>query len=332
MSVKFTGAFAPLPLIFISLLLTLFINIPVSANESDWGLVIRFKKQLTLAEEGDVKAMYNLGKLYERGRGVGKNLSTAVKWYVQAADAGQTYAQSRLGIMYFEGRGVPRNFDKALKLLRAAAKENIPNAQFQLANMYELGTGVEQDINKAIFWYKKADEAGYYLASNKIERLNVILKSGGITSSKKNAKTTSPNKNLSLKVVKNIINGRWFKNNKPVSYLPSAITNCVTDSNKSMYCISTSQERSTGMEIITYNVESNIKIKDNRAFDVEYSNNVLDVDLLSVEDGDGEEIEHSTSRIKEGKQGKKRRISCTFKNASLLSCSKGGSNFELVRK
>ena len=132
------------------LLITLCISLPLQANQDDWVLVDRFKRQLASAEQGKVKAMYAVGKLYERGRGVQRDLTKAAEWYQKAADAGQTSAQSRLGIMYFEGRGVPQDYDKALKLLQAAARDNVPSAQYQMANMYELGTGVPQDLEKAI--------------------------------------------------------------------------------------------------------------------------------------------------------------------------------------
>ncbi len=40
--------------------------------------------------------MAELGYLYETGRGVSKNISTAIEWYRKAAELGNDYAQKRL--------------------------------------------------------------------------------------------------------------------------------------------------------------------------------------------------------------------------------------------
>lgn len=315
------------------LFLGLTLSMPASANPGDWGMVQRFNKQNKLATEGNVKAMYDVGKLYERGRGVKKDMAKAAEWFQKAADGGKASAQARLGILYFEGRGVKQNYNKALQLLNSAAKANVPSAQYQLANMYELGTGVKQDLKKSIFWYQKADKYGYYLAKAKVERLQKLLSSGGTI----NRKAASPQavakaKKAPSPLIQKILNGRWNKRNKAVGYLPSTIANCSKDTYNTMRCISTSQERSTGSEIITYNTESVITTKGKAKFNIVYSNNVLEVALLSVEDGDGEVIEQTPSRIKTGKQGKSRTLKCTLKNNKTIACSKSTSSFDLVSK
>ena len=53
--------------------------------------------------------MYDVGKLYERGRGVIKNITTAADYFEKAASAGNASAQARLGVLYFEGRGVKQS-------------------------------------------------------------------------------------------------------------------------------------------------------------------------------------------------------------------------------
>ena len=312
--------------------LSLTLSLPASANPDDWGMVQRFNKQKALADQGNIKAMYDVGKLYERGRGVKKDITKAAEFFQKSASAGNPSAQARLGILYFEGRGVKQNYTKALSLLNSAANKNIPSAQFQLANMYELGTGVNQDLNKAIAWYKKADKYGYYLAKAKVERLQKLLKSGGSIKRKTTAQAVTKAKKAPSPLIQTLLSGRWLKRKTPVGYLPSVITNCAKDSYNSMHCISTSQERSTGSEIITYNTESVITAKNKSNFSVVYSNNVLDVTLLAVEDGDGELIEQAPSRIKKGKHGKKRTLKCRLKKKKSITCSKGSSDFKLVSK
>lgn len=310
--------------------LVLILSSPVLANPDDWGMVQRFNKQNELAKQGNVKAMYDVGKLYERGRGVIKDMGKAAEFFQKSASGGNPSAQARLGILYFEGRGVKQNYKKALSLLNSAAKQNIPSAQFQLANMYELGTGVRQNLNKAIFWYKKADKYGYYLAKAKVTRLQKLISTGGTIKRKATSQAVTQAKKASSPLIQSILNGKWLKRKTAVGYLPSAIANCAKDSYNSMHCISTSQERSTGSEIVTYNTESVISVKNKSNFTIIYSNNVLDVALLAVEDGDGEAIEQTASRIKKGKQGKKRTLNCSLKNKKSITCSKGTLNFKLV--
>ena len=326
------------PLYFLLILTGVSFSMTISANQDDWVLVDRFNRQLNAAKAGKVKAMYEVGRLYERGRGTKKNITLATQWYQSASDAGQPYAQSRLGIMYFEGRGVKQNYAKALKLLNAAAKEHVPSAQYQLANMYELGTGVEQDLNQAIHWYAQSDKYGYYLAKAKVIRLKKVLADSSthqntttkVTSTKRAKKRKTIKKSSAL--LKTITAGQWFKRKKAVGYLPSNITNCVNETYNSLHCISTSQERSTGTEVITYNTESDVKVKSKTAFEIIYSNNVLEVAAISAEDGNGEVIEKGPSRIKKGVQGKKRKLACEIKNKNLISCSKGSSPFNLTSR
>ena len=335
MEIRSSSIKTPLLSLLCLLLLSLSISMPVVANQDDWVLVERFNRQLKDAKAGKIKAMYDVGKLYERGRGTNLNLTLAAEWYQKAASGGQASAQSRLGIMYFEGRGVKQNYGKALQLLNSAAKDNVPSAQYQLANMYELGTGVNQDLEKAIHWYNESDKYGYYLAKAKVIRLKKLLNSSAGTITRKTAapsqaapkaeKSTSP-------AIKIITNGQWFKRKKAVGYLPSNISNCASNSYSTLHCISTSQERSTGSELIAYNTESNITIKNNNSFTIHYTNNVLDVTSLSVEDGDGVAIEQTPSRIKKGQKGKKRTLECEIKDKKLISCTKGSSSFVLVTR
>lgn len=332
MNIQNSSKYVPYTQYLCIFLFCISVSLPSFADKSDWALVERFNKQLNAAKEGKVSAMYEVGKLYERGRGTDLNLALAANWFQKAADAGDAFAKSRLGIMCFEGRGVGKNYKKALRLLNAAVKSNVPGAQHQLASMYELGTGVAQNLQKAIYWYTQSEKNGYYLAKNKLTRLKKLLNTKGtINRSVPKQHAANANRKPST-LMKTITNGSWFKRNKAVAYLPSNITNCVNDAYNSLHCISTSQERSTGSEIITYNTESNIKINNNTLFSITYANTVLNVTALAVEDGDGNLIEQVPSRIKKGKQGRKRKLTCKNKNNKIISCSKGGSSFELISR
>ena len=55
------------------------------------------------AEQGDVKAQYNLGVCYYKGEGVPKNYVEGARWIRKAAEKGYAEAQYKLGIGYDNG-------------------------------------------------------------------------------------------------------------------------------------------------------------------------------------------------------------------------------------
>ena len=73
--------------------------------------------------------IYDLGRMYEFGRGVAKNDAEAVKWYRKAAEQGFARAQLNLGRMYFEGLGVAKDFAVAYKWFLLAGARGDERAQ-----------------------------------------------------------------------------------------------------------------------------------------------------------------------------------------------------------
>ena len=59
-----------------------------------------------LAEEGDASAQYNLGYMFDKGKGIPQDYKTAVKWYTFSAEQGNARAQYSLGERYAFGDGV----------------------------------------------------------------------------------------------------------------------------------------------------------------------------------------------------------------------------------
>ena len=51
------------------------------------------------AEQGDAEAQYNLGEMYDTGKGVPQDFMMARGWYERAAVQGHADAQSALGSM-----------------------------------------------------------------------------------------------------------------------------------------------------------------------------------------------------------------------------------------
>ena len=103
-------------------------------------------------------AQFLLGRCYERGEGVEKNLSKAVELYTKAADQGYAPAQCYLGRRYVMGEGVEKNLSKAVELFTKAADQGNAWAQCKLGRCYERGEGVEKNLPKAVELYNKHDE------------------------------------------------------------------------------------------------------------------------------------------------------------------------------
>ena len=80
----------------------------------------------------------------------------AVVWYRKAADQGDALAQFDLGWMYDDGRGVAQDYAQALIWFRKAAEQGLTLAQFNLGWMYGQGQGVQQDYVRAHMWFNIA--------------------------------------------------------------------------------------------------------------------------------------------------------------------------------
>ena len=84
----------------------------------------------------------------------------AVKWYRLAAEQGFASAQFNLGIMYEQGKGVPENDAEAVKWFRGAAEQGHAAAQNNLGSMYGNGEGVPEDFIQAYKWWNLAAAQG----------------------------------------------------------------------------------------------------------------------------------------------------------------------------
>ena len=82
-----------------------------------------FRETLQAAERGNTQAQFNLGVMYETGRGVRKNDAEAVRWYQKAAEQRDARAQTLLGVMYEDGRGVRKKYAEAVKWYQQAAEQ-----------------------------------------------------------------------------------------------------------------------------------------------------------------------------------------------------------------
>jgi len=105
-----------------------------------------------LAEQGNASAQYNLGLMYDLGKGVLKNDVKAMHWYRLAAEQGIVEAQYAIGSMYAHGDGIPKDIVEAIRWFRKAAEQGHVWAQYNLGLGYTDGRGVLKDETEGYAW------------------------------------------------------------------------------------------------------------------------------------------------------------------------------------
>jgi len=302
----------------------------------DWVLEKRFKEQMAQAKNGDTQAMFEVGRMYERGRGVDEDVTDAIIWYQKAADGGSDPAHARLGMIYFTGQGATQDYAKAQSHLSIAAKNNNPAAQYYLAMMYEKGHAVKKDNSKALALYKKSAAGGYYQASTRIGKIQKEQASA------KSVKLPSPPvarkpaaKKLANGLVKSIMQGDWHRNGKPAGFLPSTGTKCKKTASKSYKCRSQTMARKSNDTIITYVTVATLSgFNQKSKFNVTYQYNILRLQKDGAEKANkGEEEEddeddysiastQSHGILHLGAQKTKHKLNCKLKDERTLECLK----------
>lgn len=119
------------------------------------------------ANEGDAKAQYYLGLVYENGYGTVSNVSAAVEWYRRAAEQGLDSAQINLGICYLKGTGITKDEREGEHWLTMAAEKGNTDAMFNLgAYLFNKG-----DLAIGTRWLKNAAERGHVKATETLKKI-----------------------------------------------------------------------------------------------------------------------------------------------------------------
>jgi len=138
--------------------------------ERGWGVTQDYAETMRwyrkAAEQGDVFAQFNIGGLYTNGWGVAQNDAEATRWYRKAADQGYAPGQLNVGVAYVHGWGVAEDDAEAMRWFRMAANQGEPGAQFNMGLLYHYGAGVAQDEGQALAWITKAATSGLEKAKN----------------------------------------------------------------------------------------------------------------------------------------------------------------------
>ena len=153
-----------------SALISWFVGFAVSANAGPFedgvaayerkDYVTAAKLMRVAADQGNSVAQYELGVMYDEGRGVIQDYKESVRWYRLSADQGDAGAQYNLGVSYEKGQGVTQDYKEAVKWYRLAADQGYAAAQVNLGYMYANGQGVTQDYVRAHMWFNIGASSG----------------------------------------------------------------------------------------------------------------------------------------------------------------------------
>jgi len=119
-----------------------------------------FKEKLREATQGNSNAQFDVGTMYQNGRGTRADRSKAIEWFQKAAAQNNEQAASRLELL----QSNEARFSKEL----ARAEKGDVESQYNLANMYTTGVGVDIDPKQANIWYERAASQGYVKAEYKL--------------------------------------------------------------------------------------------------------------------------------------------------------------------
>lgn len=151
-----------------------------------------FKEKLKEANQGNSNAQFDIGSMYQNGRGVSPDRAEAIDWYQKAAaqqnekaisrlrllqanaerfqkesasaDTGNPESQYKLGNMYTEGVGTNIDLARAAELYEQSASQGYVKAEYKLGLIYYEGTGVKASKKTAYKWFKKAAGKNYAAA------------------------------------------------------------------------------------------------------------------------------------------------------------------------
>lgn len=116
-----------------------------------------FRIWLSLAEAGDVKAQYNVGRCYHNGDGVDKDNRKAFAWYQKAAAQGEPRSHHNLSLMYEAGEACEKCDLKAQEMMTKAAELGEARALCSQAD----AAFAKRDVEKARSLYQKAADQGH---------------------------------------------------------------------------------------------------------------------------------------------------------------------------
>ncbi|WP_018230268.1 tetratricopeptide repeat protein [Methyloversatilis universalis] len=129
------------------------------------------------AHTGDPEAQYSFGMMLSQG-GTGKaeDLAESIRWLERAAEQGHVRAQYELGLAYKLGRGTLQDYAAAGKWFTSAARNGHVGAQYHMGRLHRIGEGVPADLVRAYAWFNRAAAQGHGAARGARDEIAASLK------------------------------------------------------------------------------------------------------------------------------------------------------------
>jgi len=120
------------------------------------------------------------------------DFAKALREWRPLADEGDARAQFYLGMLYENGDGVPEDYGKAREWYEKSAAQGDANAQFYLGLMCAFGRGTSLDLVQAHMWYSLAAGNGHARAALHRNDLAKEMKPAQIAEAQKRAREWRP--------------------------------------------------------------------------------------------------------------------------------------------
>ena len=120
------------------------------------------------------------------------DFAKALREWRPLAEQGEARAQFYLGMLYENGDGVPEDYEKAREWYEKSAAQGDANAQFYLGLMSAFGRGASLDLVQAHMWYSLAAANGHARAALHRNDLAKEMKAAQIAEAQKRAKEWKP--------------------------------------------------------------------------------------------------------------------------------------------
>ncbi len=148
-----------------------------------------FREKMQEAKNGISEAQFDVGTMYQNGRGVKADRNKAIEWFEKAAAQGDAKSVSRLklmeanetrfgktaseagrgdrdslydlGKMYMQGVGTNIDYGKAITAFEQSASQGHIKSAYKLGLIYYEGSGVKTNSELAFKWFRQAARADY---------------------------------------------------------------------------------------------------------------------------------------------------------------------------
>jgi len=323
----------------------LVLSLSAYADKSDYIWNIQFEKKMALAEQGKVRAQYDIGNMYLKGQGTDRDATMAVGWFIKAAKQKYSRAEYKLGYLYSRGEGTSKNTSKAFKWITRSAKQNYTPAMFYLGRLYASGTGTDKNLQLAMSWYSKAFAKGYHPAKREMDNLKQLIAKQAASETviaepvKKVAvkrvakKNTVVRKATKKKAAKKKANNKsalsvlsanqWQSLDKPADVFPSSITQCQQSGDK-FICQTDEFDVEKPYGTVTYKVKTVLaNFNDKGQFNVEIQREIT---LIFPSDPDDPDV---VIPLEYGPQ-EKEVMRCMLKQGVDLTCYDEATRKKLV--